>query len=74
MVDRDFCMGSFLMYRYVYDKCICFDDGISCSPVDISFPRIPVYNKDSLYTALKSIVEKSCMDGKAAWMEKLHLH
>lgn len=66
MVDKQFCMSSFLMYRYVYDKSYSFQNGISCSQVDLQFDRSPVKDKSSLYDTLKKTVDEACKDGKAA--------
>lgn len=64
--DIDFCMSSYLMYRYVYDKNVSFSAGIPCRIVDLDFARSPVVDSKSLYDAVKKIVVESCNDGKAA--------
>lgn len=65
-VDRQFCMSSYLMYRYVYDNNKCFSEGISCKQVNLDFPRMPVRDSKSLLEALKVVVDEACGDGKAA--------
>ena len=66
MVDRQFCMCSYLMYRYVYDKDLSFTESKPCRQVDLNFSRLPVKDKESLYAALKHYVDEACSDGKAA--------
>lgn len=66
MTDKKFCMNSYLMYRYVYDKEKAFADGIPCKQIDLDFNRYPVADSDSLLYVLKSIVEKACEEGNAA--------
>ena len=66
MVDKRFCMSSYLMYRYVYDDRYSFSENCSCRQVDLSFSRVPVTDKDSLYNALKTVVDKACIDDGAA--------
>lgn len=66
MVDKEFCMSSYLMFRYIYDKNYSFQAGISARQVDLNFKREPVRDSSSLYTVLKRMVQHSCEDGKAA--------
>lgn len=64
MVDKNFCMSSYLMYRYVYDE--AFDFGLPHKNVDISFERTPIDNGDELINFLRARVEEATADGKAA--------
>ena len=66
MVDKQFCMSSYLMYRYVYDNTYSFQDGVPCTQVDLGFNRLPVKDKTSLYESLKKYVDDACKEGKAA--------
>ncbi len=66
MVDKRFCMSSYLMYRYVYDMSYQFQENVSCKRVDLNFERLPVKDKGSLYDALKYYIDDACSDGKAA--------
>lgn len=66
MVNKLFCMSSYLMYRYIYDNDKAFDDYSHIQTVDLNFDRIPVHDKDTLLKALKKSVDSSCHDGKAA--------
>lgn len=66
MISKQFCMSSYLMYRYVYDNSYSFQDGIPCTQVDLKFDRLPVKDKTSLYESLKKYVDDACKDGKAA--------
>lgn len=65
-VNKSFCMSSYLMYRYVYDKEMSFAEGVTCKQVDLEFERLPVIDSDSLYDALKKLVDEACINGKAA--------
>lgn len=64
MVDKNFCMSSFLMYRYLYDESINF--GLPRNNVDISFERTPIDNGDELIEFLRAQVKSATADGKAA--------
>lgn len=66
MVDRSFCMSSYLMYRYVYDVNYCFKENMLCHQVGLDFERLPVVDWQSLHQCLKHFVEEACVDGKAA--------
>ena len=63
--DKEFCMCSYLMYRYVYDNNITFREGDVCATADIGFKRHPVKNRDDLYYALRDSVDKAYADGGA---------
>lgn len=65
-VNKRFCMSSYLMYRYVYDKEKTFSEGKQCQQVNLGFERSPVSNSRSLYAALKAVIDQPCVDGKAA--------
>ncbi len=64
MIDKNFCMSSFLMYRYIYDE--AFDFGLPRKNIDIFFERTPVADGDELINFLHARVEKATVDGKAA--------
>ena len=57
-VDKQFCMSSYLMYRYVYDNALSFQEDVPCTQVDLKFDRLPVKDKTSLYGALKKYVDE----------------
>ncbi len=65
-INKQFCMSSYLMYRYIYDKDMTFSSGEKYKQVDISFPRIPVKDSKSLYEALKFMIDENCIDDRAA--------
>lgn len=65
-VDKDFCMSSYLMYRYVYDSEKCFTQNIPCRQVNLDFKRVAVKDKDSLLKALKTVVDNACEEGSVA--------
>ena len=66
MVDKAFCMSSYLMYRYVFNPDKSFLEGKPCSIVDISFPRKPVKTAEDLLAVLEQCVRENCRDGRAA--------
>lgn len=65
MIDKKYCMSSYLMYRYLFNTSRTFC-GSTPTQVSLDFVRIPVKNKDDLLAALKQIVEDACTDGQAA--------
>ena len=65
-VNKTFCMSSYLMFRYIYDINFCFTSKLPCKQVSLDFVRKPVKDSNSLYTALKHIVDTECKDGRAA--------
>ena len=65
-VDREFCMSSYLMYRYVFDNSRCFSLGKACEQVNLDFERWPVSDSNTLYKVLKTLVNDACSDNKAA--------
>lgn len=66
MTDKQYCMSSYLMYRYVFNEEKNFREGKKCNIVDISFPRVPVKTADELLLALEKEVKKACEGGNAA--------
>lgn len=66
MNNKQFCMSSYLMYRYVYGIDSCFQEDVKCRQVDLGFKRLPVKDKQSLYEALKVFVDDACKDNQAA--------
>lgn len=64
MVDKNFCMSSYLMYRYIYDD--NFDFGLPHKNIDISHERTPIDSGDELINFLRAQVEAATSDGKAA--------
>lgn len=64
--DKRYCMASYLMFRYVFDRGKSFSADKACNAVDLSFHRTPVRTAEELLTALSASVEYACTDGKAA--------
>ncbi|MEE3466914.1 MAG: asparagine synthase-related protein [Eubacterium sp.] len=65
IVDKEFCMSSYLMYRYVYDPSRCFYVDRPCRQASLAFNRTPVGTVDELLEVLKRITDdayskKSC--------------
>ena len=53
-VDKNFCMNSYLMFRYVYDENKTFTEKKMPQHIDLNFPRTPVTNSDELLSALEN--------------------
>ena len=66
MINKQFCMNSYLMYRYVYDNNYSFFPDLLCKQIDIGFTRTPVKDCNDLYSALKDTVERACKEGEVA--------
>lgn len=66
MVDKIYCMSSYLMYRYVFNSEKTFEHDRKCNIVDISFPRVPVTTPEELLLTIKDSVKTACKEGKAA--------
>lgn len=66
MIDKNYCMSSFLMYRTVADQSKIFAEGLVPNFTDMDFPRSAVRTGAELLTALKSCVEAAVNDGTAA--------
>ncbi len=66
MVDKKFCMSSYLMFRYVYDNSYCFINDYSCRQVNLDFERMPVKDSKSLGQCLEKLVDEATEGGKAA--------
>lgn len=64
-VDKQYCMSSYLMYRYVYDKDKSFQKDVRCQVENMTFPRVPVRTAEELLAAIKSRIEAACQDEKA---------
>lgn len=64
--DKNFCMSSYLMFRYVYDIQYCFTKELPCKQISLDFLREPVKDSASLYVVLKRVIDKECKDGQAA--------
>lgn len=66
MVDKQYCMSSYLMYRYVFNSKKSFQENRNCNIVDLAFERVPIKTAEDLLTALEAIVKQACEDGRAA--------
>ena len=64
MVDKNFCMSAFLMYRYIFDAEKNF--GLPHKLFDISAERTPIDSGDELINFLRAQVQIATRDGKAA--------
>lgn len=48
MIDKKYCMSSYLMYRTIVDEKRCFKEGWIPNLFKLDFPRIPVYKSEDL--------------------------
>ena len=64
MIDKSFCMSSFLMYRYIYDD--KKDFGLPHKNININFERTPIADCQELIDFLRKQVTAATADGKAA--------
>ena len=53
LVDKNYCMNSFLMYRTVIDKEKCFTDKLTRFYRAFPSPRTPINNSDELLEFLR---------------------
>lgn len=66
MVDKEYCMSSFLMYRTIADEEKCFKEGWKTQLFQIDFPRTPIHNSRELEETIKRHMKGWTEDGKAA--------
>lgn len=66
MVDKVYCMSSYLMYRTIADHSKTFAEGNQPKFYENDIERKPVYDSYQLEAELKKQVELACADGKAA--------
>ena len=66
MVDKIYCMSSFLMLRTIYNHKKTFSNNISPSFFEENSDRELVYTSNDLEHVLKKEVEKACSTSKAA--------
>lgn len=66
MVDKTYCMSSFLMYRKVMKDGYCFKEGREPKKFALDFPRIPVYGSKDLEQVIAQKMKEWTKDGKAA--------
>lgn len=66
IVDKRYCMSSFLMLRTISDHNHTFKEGITPRFFEENKDRTPVHDSFELEKILKEEVEKACRGGKAA--------
>lgn len=66
MVDKEYCMSSFLMYRRVVDKEKCFKSQMIPNTINDVWEKEAIHNSYELETHLKEVVKEATKDGKAA--------
>jgi len=65
MMDREYCMSSYLMYRMIVDGTKAFSEKLRPVLADADFERHPIRSSDDLAKALKCYVQEATADGKA---------
>ena len=66
MIDKDYCMSSYLMYRYIFDENKSFSKDKPVNIIDLDFQRRPVKTADDLLEAISDIVKKTSENGNTA--------
>ena len=66
IVDKEYCMSSYLMLRTIYPQKYSFYNGITPSFFIENGDRYPVKNSEELESVLKQQVEHACRGHKAA--------
>lgn len=66
MVDREYCMSSFLMYRRVVDPQKEFAKGYTPKTVPLSWDKVPISDSIALETHLRKMMAEFTKDGRAA--------
>ena len=65
-VDKEFCMSSWLMFRTIVDKDLCFAEGIKDFHVHPSTDRTPIHNSQELENALRQQMAITTAGGHTA--------
>lgn len=65
MVDKEYCMSSYLMYRYIFDREHSFSANMHCSVADITFQRIPIKTAQELLETIRKECLMANVGGKA---------
>lgn len=66
IVDKKFCMSSYLMYRYITDPEKLFTEKVFPYKPNLTFEREKIQTSINLHRTLKRKVEDATRDGKAA--------
>ncbi len=66
IVDKKYCMNSYLMFRYVVDDGKWFCKNFPVHSVDLNFERHSVRTAEDLYRALKYEIDMEQQNGKIA--------
>ena len=66
ITDKNYCMNSFLMYRFVADDEYQFSEMVPRKLPYTDFLREEIHNSSELYTHIEKIMEKETKDGRVA--------
>lgn len=65
MVDKKYCMSSYLMYRRIHDHTKSFSETLKPRLFEVDFERESVFSSEDLEQKLRSQMQAACSDGKA---------
>lgn len=66
MNEKRYCMSSYLMFRYIFQKGKRFKSNLPVNIIDLAFDRRPVKTADDLIEALDIVIKDSFAKGKTA--------
>ena len=62
MSEKEYCMSSYLMYRYVFEKNKRFHNNLQVNLIDLAFERKPIKSAKELLVTLSEIVKEATID------------
>ena len=66
MSEKEYCMSSYLMYRYVFEKNKRFHNNLQVNLIDLAFERKPIKSAKELLVTLSEIVKEATIDMQGA--------
>lgn len=66
MNDKEYCMNSYLIYRYIFNTKRRFDNNIPVNIIDLAFERKAVSSAKDLLDTIEMIIDEHVQKGKAA--------
>ena len=55
---KNFCMNSYLIFRYIFDRKYCFNENFPCNIASLDFDRKPIKTTDELIEAISETMNK----------------
>ena len=65
-IDKNYCMSSYLMYRFIVDQNICFSEEFGNSKIKMNFDRTLISDSYELEEHLRNTVKQCCANKKTA--------